>query len=128
MEAEQAAYWLDDPAAHTYVATVDDEVAGVYIVHPNKTGRGSHVGHCAYMVDRKFRGHGLGRKLCEHSLVTAKQLGFVSVQFNLVVSSNIAAVKSWQKCGFDIVGTLPRAYRHKDFGFSRCACDVPLIG
>ena len=34
------------------------------------------------------------------------------MQFNFVVSSNVGAVRLWQKLGFDIVGTLPRAFDH----------------
>ena len=74
------------------------------------------MGHCAYMVSSQFRGRRLGRRLCQHSLSAAKERGFVAIQFNMVVSTNVAAVKSWQKCGFAIVGTLPRAYDHKDHG------------
>ena len=38
------------------------------------------------------------------------------MQFNLVISTNHAAVKLWQKLGFTIVGTLPRVFRHRQLG------------
>ena len=38
------------------------------------------------------------------------------MQFNFVVSTNTGAVRLWQKLGFSIVGTLPRAFRHKVHG------------
>lgn len=34
------------------------------------------------------------------------------MQFNLVVSTNEGAVRLWQALGFEIVGRLPRAFRH----------------
>ena len=42
---------------------------------------------------------------------------FFAMQFNFVVSTNAVAIKLWQDLGFEIVGTLPRAFRHKELGF-----------
>jgi L-amino acid N-acyltransferase YncA len=39
------------------------------------------------------------------------------MQFNFVVSTNKAAVLLWQKLGFAIVGTLPKAFSHKTLGY-----------
>ena len=39
------------------------------------------------------------------------------MQYNLVVSSNEAALRVWTKHGFGIVGTLPGAFRHPTRGF-----------
>lgn len=39
------------------------------------------------------------------------------MQYNLVVSTNEKAFRLWQKLGFDLVGTLPGAFRHKRYGF-----------
>jgi RimJ/RimL family protein N-acetyltransferase len=39
------------------------------------------------------------------------------MQFNFVVSTNEAAVALWQKIGFSIVGTLPKAFRHQELGY-----------
>jgi len=38
------------------------------------------------------------------------------MQFNFVVSTNERAVKTWQKSGFEIVGTLPGAFNHPTLG------------
>ena len=38
------------------------------------------------------------------------------MQFNMVVSTNEAAVALWKKFGFTIVGTLPKVFRHKKLG------------
>ena len=43
-------------------------------------------------------------------------MGFTAMQFNMVVSTNESAVALWKKLGFSIVGTLPRAFRHKELG------------
>jgi ribosomal protein S18 acetylase RimI-like enzyme len=39
------------------------------------------------------------------------------MQFNFVVSTNEQAVRLWQRNGFEIVGTLPGAYRHSKLGY-----------
>ncbi len=39
------------------------------------------------------------------------------MQFNLVVSTNEGAVRLWQSLGFEIVGTLPGAFRHSKLGY-----------
>jgi ribosomal protein S18 acetylase RimI-like enzyme len=39
------------------------------------------------------------------------------MQFNFVVATNQVAVELWEKCGFDIVGTLYKAFKHKEKGF-----------
>ena len=44
-------------------------------------------------------------------------MGFRAMQFNLVVASNVRAVRLWQHLGFAIVGTLPGAFRHHTLGY-----------
>lgn len=108
--------WFDSPAT-AFVCEADGAFAGTYYVRPNQPGRGAHVANAGYMVEPAFRGRGLAVALCEHSLGTARARGFAAVQFNYVVSTNAAAVRAWEKCGFAVAGTLPGAYRHRELGF-----------
>ena len=39
------------------------------------------------------------------------------MQFNLVVSSNTAGIQCWQQNGFQVVGSLPGAFRHQRLGY-----------
>ena len=113
---EQArAIWMSSENA-TYVALIDDQVVGTYILRRNQAGQGSHVANCGYMVSQEARGKGIGKAMCEHSQEEARRMGFHAMQFNIVVSTNTSAVSLWKKCGFAIVGTLPQAYRHKELG------------
>jgi ribosomal protein S18 acetylase RimI-like enzyme len=68
------------------------------------------------MVAEAARGRGVGAALCAHSLEEARRSGFRAMQFNFVVSTNTAAVRLWQRHGFDVVGTLPGAFRHPALG------------
>ncbi len=113
---EQArSIWMPDSVT-TYVACLDDTVVGTYILKPNQPGLGSHVANAGYMVKPGVHGQGVGRAMCEHSLAEAREAGFQAMQFNMVISTNEAAVALWKKLGFTIVGTLPKVFRHKKLG------------
>jgi len=104
------------PHMLTYVAEDEGEIVGTYMLKPNQPGLGSHIANGSYMVRRDARGKGIGMALAEHSLVEAKKAGFIALQFNLVVSTNEAAKALWKKAGFEIIGTVPKAFNHKDLG------------
>lgn len=111
--------WVELPRA-TYVAEEDGQILGTYYIKPNAAGPGDHVCNCGYMTSPAARGRGIAGKLCAHSLQVAKEMGFLSMQYNSVVSANEVAVALWKKQGFEIVGTLPKAYRHKTLGLVDC--------
>jgi ribosomal protein S18 acetylase RimI-like enzyme len=69
------------------------------------------------MVSLNYQGRGIGKKLCEHSIAQAKILKFIAMQFNIVVSTNGAAISIWEKYGFDTIGTIPKAFNHSKLGF-----------
>jgi ribosomal protein S18 acetylase RimI-like enzyme len=68
------------------------------------------------MVDPAAHGRGIGRALGEHCLEEARRQGYDAMQFNFVVSTNTAGVALWRKLGFEIVGTLPKAFEHAALG------------
>lgn len=113
---EQAQAMWTAPPARCFVAEADGEVLGAYRLAPNQIGLGDHVANGSYMVSSAARGRGIGSLLCEHSLDEARRSGFAAMQFNFVVSTNTGAVKLWQRHGFEIVGTLPKAFRHAQLG------------
>lgn len=101
----------------TYVALIGNDVVGTYYIKPNQLGLGSHVANAAYMVHPQKQGYGIGKAMAEHSLAEAKKIGYVAMQFNFVVSTNIQAVKLWKKMGFKIIGTSPKAFKCQKLGF-----------
>ncbi|WP_286787301.1 MULTISPECIES: GNAT family N-acetyltransferase [unclassified Pseudomonas] len=111
--------WVELPKA-TFVAERDGQILGTYYIKPNAAGPGSHVCNCGYMTAEAARGQGVASALCTHSLETGRELGFLAMQFNSVVSTNQVAVALWKKHGFEIVGTLPKAYRHRTQGLVDC--------
>jgi L-amino acid N-acyltransferase YncA len=108
-------YWMR-PDNSVYVAELEGEIVGSYFLRPNQSGGGDHVCNAGYATAVSATGKGVARAMCEHSLVTAKVQGFAAMQYNFVVSSNERAVRLWQSCGFDIVGTLPSAFNHPTLG------------
>lgn len=109
-------YWLM-PAHEVFVAEIDGRIVGTYYLMANQRGGGAHVANCGYMTDPAARGKGVARAMCLHSLDRARERGFRAMQFNHVVSTNVGAVALWQKLGFDIVGTLPKAFNHPQHGY-----------
>jgi L-amino acid N-acyltransferase YncA len=115
-EAVARKLWFDPPA-RGFVAEDGGAILGTYFLRPNQPGRGDHVANGGYMVAESARGRGLATRMCEHSLETAARLGYRAMQFNFVVSSNEAAVRTWTKHGFEVIATLPAAFRHATLGF-----------
>jgi GNAT superfamily N-acetyltransferase len=111
--------WVELPRA-TFVAEQDGQILGTYYIKANAAGPGDHVCNCGYMTAPVARGRGIASRLCAHSLEVARELGFSAMQFNSVVATNTVAVALWQKHGFEIVGTLPKAYRHARLGLVDC--------
>jgi len=110
------AYWLGGGVT-ARVAVLGGRVLGMYRVVPNQLGRGHHVANASYMVSPTAQGVGVGRLMGQDSLDEARRQGYLAMQFNYVVSTNSAAVMLWKKLGFSIVGTLPKAFRHRRLGY-----------
>jgi|TARA_Y100001951_G_scaffold60255_1_gene47938 RimJ/RimL family protein N-acetyltransferase len=111
--------WVELPRA-TFVVEQDGQILGTYYIKANAAGPGDHVCNCGYMTAAAARGKGVASAMCRHSLQVGRELGFSAMQFNSVVASNTVAVALWQKLGFAIVGTLPKAYRHARLGLVDC--------
>lgn len=54
--------------------------------------------------------------LGEHVVAWHRERGFHAIQFNAVVETNAAAVALWRSLGFEVVGTVPEAFRHPTHG------------
>ncbi|HQS30659.1 N-acetyltransferase [Polaromonas sp.] len=115
-EADIHRAWIEAPSA-TYVAIdASGALLGTYFIKPNQPGLGAHVCNCGYVVAAAARGQGVAAAMCEHSQREAVRLGFLAMQFNLVVATNEGAIRLWRKLGFAVLATLPRAFRHRQLG------------
>jgi len=110
-------YWFA-PGVATWVAVKGGErILGMYKLQPNHQERGAHVANASYMVSSNAQGVGIGHLLGEHSIGEARRQGYLAMQFNFVVSTNNRAIHLWKRLGFSIVGTLPKAFRHRRLGY-----------
>ncbi len=115
-EAEALAYWTG-PDRETFVAEEDGRPVGTYYLKANQLGGGAHIANCGYVTSPEATGRGVARRMCTHSLAQAQHRGFRAMQFNLVVSTNSAAVHLWHSLGFETVGRLPGAFLHPKSGY-----------
>jgi L-amino acid N-acyltransferase YncA len=116
-EDQARQYWIDNPS-FTYVAhEKNSDIVGTYYIKPNQPSLGAHVCNCGYVVSNEARRRGIASQMCEHSQREALVHGYRAMQYNLVVSTNEASLHLWKKHGFQLVGTLPRAFRHARFGY-----------
>jgi L-amino acid N-acyltransferase YncA len=109
-------WWMSKPPSQTVVLDHDGRVLGSATMGPNRPGRGDHVGTASFMVDPAAAGRGVGRALASYVVDWHRGHGFAGIQFNAVVETNAAAVRLWQSLGFEIIGTVPRAFRSATHG------------
>jgi L-amino acid N-acyltransferase YncA len=109
-------WWMASPPASTVVLEEDGRILGSATMGPNRPGRGDHVGTASFMVDPAARGRGVGRALASYVVDWHRAQGYAGIQFNAVVETNLAAVRLWRSLGFEIVGTVPGAFRSAAHG------------
>ena len=122
LTSEQArGLWMEQPPGATVVLEEDGPSGSVRCLGsakmgPNRPGPGDHIGTASFMVAPEARGRGVGRRLAEHVVQWHRDHGFAGIQFNAVVETNTAAVALWRSLGFEIVGTVPGAFRSPAHG------------
>ena len=99
-----------------FVAEQEGTIVGSYVLRENQAGGGAHIANSVYVVSPWATGRGIAQAMCEHSLGQARARGFLAMQFNFVLSSEERRLKLWQRAGFEIIATLPQAFRHPSLG------------
>ena len=95
----------------------EDDVVGLYILHPNNIGRCGHICNASYAVSSSCRGQHIGEMLVTDCINKAKEIGFLVLQFNAVVETNIHARHLYERIGFKQLGVIPKGFRMKDGRF-----------
>ena len=109
-------YWFGT-GVKTFVVEDEEQIVGMYKLVATQRDLGSHVANASFMVNPHLQGKGIGKLMGLHCIEEAKKAGYLAIQFNFVVSTNESAVALWEKLGFSIVGTLPKAFKHKHLGY-----------
>lgn len=92
----------------------NNEIAGMYILHPNNVGHCGHIANASYAVRHDIRGRHIGEALVKDCLAKAKEKGFAIMQFNAVVATNASAIHLYEKLGFVRLGVIPKGYKKND--------------
>ena len=110
--------WMSDDVVRrtTFVAERDGAVIATSYVKPNAVGLMNHIANSGWMVAPSERSQGVGRRFAQWTLAQAKTLGFTHMQLNAVVETNEPSMKLCTSLGFEIIGTLPDAFRHTTLG------------
>ena len=96
------------------VAEVGGRVVGSCVVArvgPTPDAEDGHVGLLGILVERGFRGRGVGSALLRAAL--ARSQGKFEVVRLGVRSTNVRARHLYERFGFRLVGTIPRAFRRR---------------
>jgi len=109
--------WLEAPAKTFVACDPQGAILGSYFIKANQPGLGAHVCNCGYVVAPEAQGRGIASLMCEHSQAQALAMGFRAMQFNFVVSTNLRAIRLWERLGFTVVGRLPGAFNHQELGY-----------
>lgn len=117
-ELEAEALWMQpgEDRRFTFVAELDGAVVATAYLKPNQIGLQDHICNAGWMVAHQAAGRGIGRSFAEYVIGRARRNGFTGMQFNAVVATNTKAIGLWESMGFEIVGTVPNAFRHSSQG------------
>jgi RimJ/RimL family protein N-acetyltransferase len=92
--------------AGTFVAVAADRIIGLIRVKPSQHG----FGDLAMLVDRDWRGRGVGSALVRAAIDWARGQGLHKLCLEVFVH-NEAGIALYRKCGFVEEGRRPRQYR-----------------
>ncbi|WP_300664152.1 GNAT family N-acetyltransferase [Fluviicola sp.] len=104
------------PDAHYFVAKENGVIAGGCGVYPTEGLPDGCIELVKLYLSKDFRNHGLGKKLMEHSIETAKAAGFTEIYLETLPELH-TAVGLYERLGFE--------YLDKPYGNSgHFACDL----
>lgn len=86
-----------------YVAEMNNEVIGVYVLLPTRPGTMEIVN---VAVSTHYRGKGIGKALVQDAIENARLSGYNAVEIG-TGNSSINQLALYQKCGFRIIGIDP---------------------
>lgn len=113
-EGDAFSLWmkLDAEREATFIARCSDRTVATAYVKANGVGLSDHIANAGWMVDPEWQGRGVGRVFAGYVIDRARDFGYQAMQFNSVVATNTGAIALWESLGFEIVGTVPDAFRH----------------
>lgn len=117
-EGDAFSLWmkLDAEREATFIARSADRTVATAYVKAIAVGLSDHIANAGWMVAPEWQGRGIGRAFAGYVIDRARNFGYQAMQFNSVVATNSGAIALWESLGFEIVGTVPDAFRHATKG------------
>lgn len=110
-EKDAKLYWIKPNGYNAIARDSDGKISGIFYLCADQGGPGAHICNAGYVIAEHARGRRLATELCVISQALAKSQGYLAMKFNLVVSTNQAAIEAWKRAGMKIIGTVPKAFR-----------------
>lgn len=108
----------ENPRQLMLLAFMDGEFAGSCSFGPASDRiRMRHRCTVGISLYRNFWGMGIGTALMSEILRHAKTAGFEQAELE-VVSANAPAMALYRKLGFEVTGTVPRAFKYRDGSYA----------
>lgn len=114
-ESRFGALWFG-PGLITAVAEEGPHLLGMYRLAMEPEDGDSHIASASYLVRPEVRDRGVGRALVQHSIARAQDADFEEIQLQYVPSTQKSALVLFEELGFEVIQTLPGAYRHPQLG------------
>lgn len=115
-QTDAIALWFKPPLSAVYIAEQAGEVVAAMQTKPMRYGNGDHIANFDLMVSARHRSQGIGRTLSTYVIDATRRDGYAAMEAYAVVESNVQAVRLWRSLGFQILATVPAAFRHPTFG------------
>ncbi len=96
------------------VAEMDVELVGMLVFQSPQRKRLSHTGTFGMLVDKRYRGQGIGKALIEELLSWAKQNPHIQKVSLSVFATNEPAIALYKKMGFSVEGRKVKEYKVND--------------
>lgn len=117
----------ESPDSFMMLAEVDGRLAGNCSVSAlGSRIRMKHRCNIAIALYEEFCSQGIGKVMMERLLEEAKNIGFEQAELE-VVARNERAIALYQKLGFEQVGYIPRAMKHKDGSYDELIMMVKAL-
>jgi hypothetical protein len=112
-ETEAEVTWVEQNQARMVALDAVCALVGTHYLRPNSLALGAHVAMPGVWWLTTAGGRESAAACANTPCRRPCGWGFRALQFYLVVSTDTAGIRCWQRNGFQIVGTLPGAFRHR---------------
>ncbi len=79
----------------------------------NMRKRSKHIGMIVISVSKEYRGEGIGKECMKEVIARAKALKGINLLKLTAFAENKPAISLYEKCGFEIVGRIPKQYLYR---------------